>query len=544
MKAEYFIARRIIGRDKNQSKLSKPIVIISLTSIILGLAIMIVTLSVVTGFQEGVRDKVIGFGSHIQLTDLRSGSALDPNPILIDQDFYPSLEEDEDIKKVQPVAYKPGILQSKRDSIRFEKTDSSYSSLDLLGVLFKGIDENYDTDFFEDKLVEGGLIDHQSSENQVLISQNIAEKMGYSVGDEIQAFFIKERPTPRYFTVVGLYETGFEEFDKKFIYTSLSQIQQLNGWGVQTFLTVDDSCIHNRFILRARTKGGTEHHKFNWGRQYEERDYFLLEGRIDEPIQMISSDFEMELNGMGLEPISIPDTALARIKIDSICECSDELLAQKPIERIGDSLIRMPFGEIHIENGAGTSQLYASGFEVLINDWDDLENMDEIIDGKIPANFDTIMITELHPDIFAWLNFLDVNIAIVISLILVVSLINMITSLLVLILEKTNMIGILKAVGAKNSSIRKIFLYHSMFLLSRGLFWGNVLGIGLLLLQHYTGFVSLNPEVYYLDTAPVNINVWHILFINLLTIVICRLILIIPSYLVSRIDPTKAIKFD
>ncbi|MCG8575065.1 MAG: ABC transporter permease [Flavobacteriales bacterium] len=546
MKAEFFIARRIIRGGDNKSRLSRPIVVISLASIILGLAIMIITVSVVTGFQKGIRDKVIGFGSHIQVTDLYASSNIESSPILINQEFYPSLEEDENVKKIQPVGYKPGILQSSRDSVAFDlgTHDTVTSSIDLLGVLFKGIDENYDWSFFEDKLVEGELIDFESSNNEVIISKYISEKMGYKIGDEIQAFFIKERPTPRTFKIVGIYRTGFEEFDQKFIYTQLSQIQKLNNWGVQTFLTLADTCDGDEYVLRGVTRGGSNLYKYNWGTDYIERDYFLLEGKINETIQMTARDHDWEISGMAIEPNSVPDTAWATIQIDSACACSEEILAKSPIQRIGDSLIIAPFGSIQIKNGIGTHHLYAGGFEVLIHEWEDLEEMDEIIYHQIPAEFDTVKITELHPDIFAWLDFLDLNIAIVIGLILIVSLINMITSLLVMILEKTNMIGIMKALGAKNRSIRKIFLYHAMFLLSRGLLWGNILGIGLLLFQHYTNIFSLNPDVYYLETVPVNFNLLHILYINLLTLIVCRFILIVPSYLVSRIDPTKAIKFD
>jgi lipoprotein-releasing system permease protein len=136
------------------------------------------------------------------------------------------------------------------------------------------------------------------------------------------------------------------------------------------------------------------------------------------------------------------------------------------------------------------------------------------------------------------------NILIIIILILVVSLINMITSLLVLILEKTNMIGILKSMGGYNSSIQKIFIFNALFLLSRGLLWGNILGLGILAFQYFTGFFTLNAAVYSLDTVPVDFNLLHILYINLLTILVCFLILIIPSYLVTKIDPVKAIRFD
>ena len=195
----------------------------------------------------------------------------------------------------------------------------------------------------------------------------------------------------------------------------------------------------------------------------------------------------------------------------------------------------MEMGHIH---------LYTGGFEVLINDWDDLDRINEIVYDEIPYELKTTTIKQMHRDIFAWLDLLDMNILIIITLILVVSLINMITSLLVLILEKTNMIGILKSMGGANASIRAIFIFHALFLLSRGLLWGNVLGIGLMVFQHYTGFFTLNAEVYSLDTVPINFDILHILYINGLTILICFLILIIPSYLVTKISPIKAIRFD
>ena len=188
---------------------------------------------------------------------------------------------------------------------------------------------------------------------------------------------------------------------------------------------------------------------------------------------------------------------------------------------------KTPFGSVQIENGNGTSHLYGGGFEVILNDYNDLDKMDEIIYNEVPFELNTEKITEKHADIFSWLNFLDININIVIVLILCVSLINMITSLLVLILEKTNMIGVLKAIGATNKNIRLIFLYHSFYLLGRGLLWGNILGVGLILLQHFTGILSLNAEVYFLDKVPVSLNLWYLLIINLLTIIICRGILVL-----------------
>ena len=534
-----------------QNRLSKPIVIISLASIILGVSIMIISVSVVTGFQKRIRDKVIGFGSHIQVTNLYDNSSMESSPILINQDFYPSLKETEpEVRQIQIFAYKPAILQSKRDSVKFELNDKDTveKSQDILGVLFKGIDQDYDWDFFSDKLVDGRLINFDSINDDVLISKHISEIMGYKVGDEIESYFIMENgPKKRRFTVCGIYNTGFEEFDKQFIFTQINHIQKLNNWGVQTFLTVrKDTCIDKHFVLQALTTGGSGKYRYQWNRDgsFVDRDYLLLSGKFEEEIEVISTDFDNEIYGIKIEENSVPDTARAYVSVSAPCECTEALLQSTPIEFISENKILMPFGELSIQNGEGTHHLYAGGFEIILHKWEDLDRMDDIIYMNIPGMMKTKKITDMHPDIFAWLDFLDVNILIIIILILVVSLINMITSLLVMILEKTNMIGILKAIGAPNGMIRKIFLMNSLYLLSRGLFWGNVLGIGIIAIQHYTGVMTLNPEVYYLDSVPVNFNLWHILLINLLTIVVCRLTLVLPSLLITRIHPIQAIRFD
>jgi lipoprotein-releasing system permease protein len=550
LNTEYFIARKIIKGSKGQSRLSKPIVVISLASIIIGVAIMIISISVVTGFQIGIRDKVIGFGAHIQVTKLSDNNSMESSPVLIDQEFYPSLEEDEDVKKIQIFAYKPAILQSKRDSVAFElkNKDTIQSTQDILGVLFKGVDKDYDWDFFKDKLIEGDLINFDSSNTEIMISKYVSDIMGYKVGDQVDAFFIMDNgPKKRKLTVCGIYETGFEEFDKQLILTQIHHLQKLNNWGVQTYLTVrKDTCIDGKFVLKGVTKGGSGFYKYKWNQdeQFTEQDHILLNGEFNEEIQLISSDFDKEIFGLKKDNNSVPDTAYARIIVDNKCSCSESLLTENPVTFVSEKEIKMPFGKIEIENGNGTQHLYAGGFEILINKWDDLDKMDQIIYENIPGNLDTEKITEMHPHIFAWLNFLDINVLIIIILILVVSLINMITSLLVMILDKTNMIGILKSIGATNKSIRKIFLLNSLFLLSRGLFWGNILGVGLIALQYYTDFISLDPEVYYLNTVPVNFSLWNILFINILTILVCRVTLILPSLLISRIDPIKAIRFD
>lgn len=549
MKTEFFIARRIIKGSGKESKLSKPIVVISLLSIIVGVAIMLISVSVVTGFQKGIREKVIGFGSHIQVTDLFENSSMESSPIRIDQDFYPNIMQDEDgVKHIQVFAYKPAILQSVSDTTSFKnsKIDTIQVTNDIQGVLFKGISADFDWSFFDDKLIAGDRINFDSANNEVMISNSISQMMGYNIGDQISAYFIMDNgPKKRKFEVCGIYDTGFEEFDKKFIFTQLGHIQKLNNWGVQTFLTVNkDSCINGNFILEAITKGGNGDYRYKWNNEFSftQKKQILLNGHLEENIQLVSTDFGNGMLSLSSSPNSIPDTAMATTKVDSACSCNESNLSK--INWINESKIEMPFGMIDIVQGQGTHQLYTGGFEITLQDWSELDNMDKIIDLNIPGQLTTKKITEMHPDIFAWLNFLDINILIIISLILVVSLINMITSLLVMILDKSNMIGILKAIGASNRKIRRIFMINSFFLLTRGLFWGNLLGVGLILLQDYTGFMTLNPEVYYLDVVPVNLSITHVVLINFLTVIICILTLYIPSWLITKIDPVKAIKFD
>lgn len=549
LNTEFFIARKLIRGKNHSNRLTKPIVVISLVSIVLGIAFMIIAVSVVTGFQKGIREKVIGFGAHIQITHFDDNSSMESTPVLIDQSFYPEIEEDERIRNIQVFAYKPAILQAHRDSVKIELAndkDTIESRQDILGVRFKGVDSDYDWSFFMDKIVDGRLINFSEENDEILISQYHSTMLGYKVGDIIDAFFIQDDsgPRKRKFTVCGIYRTGFEEFDKQFIYTQIHHIQKLNNWGVQTNISVLDSCFGDYYILKAQTFHGTGGYRYDWGKGYSENAYYAINGKTEEKVKLISTDFILEIYGLSPNPNSISDTATADIIVDKACPCSNEALQKNPIEYVSENEIKMPFGKIKIENGNGTHRLYTGGFEIILQNWDALDDMDEIVSNEIPFDMKTTTITDLHPEIFKWLKFLNIDIIIILTLVLLVSVINMITSLLVMILEKTNTIGVLKALGSTNKSIRKIFMYNAFYLLTRGLIIGNILGIGLILIQHYTGVISLNPEIYYLDTVPVNFNLVHILLINLLTILVCFLTLLLPSMIITRISPVQAIRFN
>ncbi len=371
---------------------------------------MIISVSIVTGFQNQIRNKVIGFGSHISITNFEVNSSLEPSPLSKHQSFYPSLDTLSGIKHIQVFASKAGII----------KTDEQ-----IEGVILKGVGSDYDWSFFKDKITEGKhfLVNDTLKTNEVIISNNLASRLKLSVGDPMFMYFIIQdemQPRGRKFNICGIFETGLEEFDKLYILGDISHIQKLNKWE-------DDQ---------------------------------------------------------------------------------------------------------------------VGGFEVLIDDFRQIDEMGETVYKQIGYELNSKTIKQLHPQIFEWLSLQDMNVIVIISLMVLVAGITMISTLLILILEKTSMIGILKAFGTRDISIRKIFIYNAVYIIGKGLIWGNVIAIGLSLLQLKTGIFKLNQESYYVSEIPVNLDFTHFLIINMGTIIICTLMLIIPTYIITKISPIKAIRFN
>ncbi len=401
----FFIAKRLGGTKEGKSyiDLIKKIAIISIA---LGLAVMIVAMAVVTGFQNEIREKAIGFGSHIQITNYDYNVSFEPRPIRSEQAFLDELKNTEGIRHIQQFATKPGII----------KTDD-----DIHGVILKGIGPDFDWSFFRNRLIDGDTLklEHSIRSDGVIISDWIARRLILETGDDLFLYFIQDPPRIRRLHITGVYDTGLEELDRVFILGDIRHIQRLNDW--------DD-------------------------------------------------------------------------------------------DQIG-------------------------GFEVLVDDFDMIPQLTDKTLDMIPYHLEARSIKQLYPQIFDWLAMLDMNVYVIIVLMLLVAGINMITTLLITVLEKTNAIGILKAIGARNTLIRRVFLYHAGMLISRGLLWGNIIGIGLAVIQASTGFLTLSPESYYVAEVPVNIVLNHILLLNLGTFLVSMAMLIIPSYIISRISPVKAIIF-
>ena len=414
MAVEFFIAKRIY-QDRGESRnVSPPAVRIAVISIATGLMIMIFSVAVVVGFKKEVREKVIGFDSHIQISNFELNFSYEMKPVAVSDTLMNYLQNRFNILRVERFATKPGII----------KTDDSFQ-----GVVFKGIDENHSLDFFRSNLIEGTLpnIRPDSTVSEVLISKIIADKLNMKLGDSFTAYFVQDPVIARKLNITGIYQTYFLDYDKIFVLLDIKQIRRINRW--------DEDMV-----------SGLEIYLKNYNR----------------------------------------------------------------LDATADSL----YFELQVQK-------------------DRLNN-----------TFLTRSVKQMKPEIFDWLSVLDMNAIIILVLMLVVAGFSMISGLLILILEKASMIGTLKALGQNNTSIRKIFLYLSAFLIGKGLLWGNILAISLCLIQKYFGLLTLNPDVYYLEKVPVDISILSVLLINLGTLIVTIAMLIGPSYLVANISPAKTIRFE
>ena len=393
---------------------SRPAIRIATIGVAIGLAVMIVTVSVVLGFKHTIRDKVVGFGSHIQIQNLLSYSIADGTSISMTDSMMAAISQIKGVKHVERYALTQGIL----------KTDD-----DFLGVAFKGVGQEYDMTFLKQNLVEGEIpqFSDTASSNRVLLSKMMADKLQLKAGDKIYAYFIDDNVRTRRFTVAGIYQTNMTRFDEAFCFIDLHTSIKLNGWN-------DDQCS---------------------GAEVTVKDFDRLE-----------------------------ETAEAFV--DAVNRKTDE------------------YG-----NTYGSQTIY-----------------------------------ETYPQVFSWLELLDINVWIILALMVCVAGFTMISGLLIIILERTQMIGVLKAIGARNKTIRHTFLWFAVFIIGQGLLLGNVLGLGIIALQKYTGLVKLDPQTYYVSEAPMEVNAPLFVLLNIATLIICVFVLIAPSYLISHIHPAKSMRYE
>lgn len=414
MSLSFFIAHRLYCEKKEGRQISRPAVLIAKTGIAVGLAVMLVAVCVIVGFKSEVRDKIVGFGGHVQINNLEQMQPYEPLAIGIDDTLINSLAAFPNVKHIQRYSVKPGMI----------KTEKAFQ-----GMVLKGVGQDYDLSFLRSHLIGGEFPNFTDSitSNQVVVSQAMAEQLELNLGDKLDTYYIENEIRIRRLSIVGIYCTGFTEYDSYFLFTDLHTVNRLN----------------------------------------------------------------------------------------------------------------------HFQSGQ------VSGIEVILDNYVALENdtweigsfLEKCID-RYGEKYTARNVEQLNPAIFAWLGVLDVDIWVILVLMMGVAGFTMISGLLILIIERAAMIGTLKSLGANNGIIRRVFLWLSVFIIGRGMLWGNVIGLGFCLLQYYTGLLTLDAETYYMDTVPIAFNIKYLILLNAGTLLASVLILLGPSYLIARIRPADAMRFE
>ncbi|MFN3917999.1 MAG: FtsX-like permease family protein [Flavobacteriales bacterium] len=541
MSTESFIARRFNHYVSKGKSISRPITRIATYGIALGTTVMLLSISIVIGFQEEIRNKVIGFGAHVQVTSIGDQFTLESQPIVVNQDFYSEISQMNGVKNIQMYAIKAGIL---RPVLNDANKDINR---DLQGVIVKGIGADYDRSFFEGKMKAGKLftVIPGKINDSVIVSGRIADLLHLELHQKVKIYFVKDSgPKERNLIISGIYDTGLNDFDKQFIFADIGQIRSVNNWGVKASLQVNEICNKNSLLLTADAFGGSGNYSFNFtGSMSLVSSTYTVCPTKDTLIRVIAYDNEAE-NEYG-EMMS-GDTASVLISGVNGCPC--ETWKSFTSEQLNDSM-RIFKSEkdsfyVTYRPGKGTAESFTGGFEINLKKFSGLEELEEEIYQKIPPNLTTKIITDQYPEIFGWLKMLDMNVYVIIILMVLVGLVNMTSALLVIILERTSTIGLLKAIGYTDWSIRKIFVFQGVYIVFKGLVMGNLIAIAIIVLQKNFHVFTLPPETYNLHEVPMSVEWMYFLLLNAGTLLICSLSLLLPSYLITRISPIKSIRFE
>ena len=407
MRFTWFIARRIIGQRSHRSSVSGPIITIGIIAIALGVITMLIAIGTGVGLQNKIGQKVAAFSGHIRVTTLENSQQQETlKPLEEAQTIQTTLQNQANVSAVQSVAYVPGVILNQ-------------NAFD--GIIFKGIDDSFNPEFFSffgdsEKILVLGAQD-------IWISTDLANKLALTIGDRVPLYFASEEtamPKRRSCNVVGLFTTGFSDYDNTYVLGHLDVVRSLYGWG---------------------------------------------------------------------------------------------------------------------DNQVGA-------FELFLTDTSDLSTQSDMLYDSIDSLVDVQHIEEQFPEIFNWIRLFSTNISLIIVIMIIVGGVNMITALLVLILEQTQLIGITRVMGASVRSLQQLFLIQGGYLIGVGLFWGNLIGLGLLFIQKQTGIISLDPATYYVKEVPVYMDFTTVLWLNGLTLLISLTLLVLPSLIIARIAPTQALKIN
>lgn len=547
-------------RNREQgNKVSKPIIRISVISISLAIVVNLITIAIVTGFQNEIRTKITSFNAPLFISKAGTVGFYDCEPVYKNGFDRKVIAGIDGLAAVNNVSYKPALLQSDKfqDKIKLASgKDSLISRQEIAGIIMKGVEKNYNWDFIKSNLTKGRIPNFKTStvSDEILISEKICQQLNFKLNEEIAAFYVKNQPVQRRYKIVGIFKTGLEEYDKKILFCDLREVQKMNDYGISSSIEIGDTLSTNgSLIVKASISGSMENLQFDWGVGRDMYSGFYLNAIKDTSIRLIVYQMNYSLN-----KATAMDTAYLKIKTTrnfpaaALLKNEDRTL-QKIV--INSNLSQLTDGittvQIESTEGIGNYQNFIAGMEVHISNWKDLEKVEEALKSNLemhPTSQGELLqvssILENEGDLFAWLSFLDYNVMIILFLMLIIGIINVGSAMLVLIVMRTNFIGILKAMGATNWSIRKVFLFQASYLILKGLMYGNIVGVSLCLIQAQFGLFSLDPAVYYLDKVPVELTIFNWLVINVLTFLVCLVALLLPSYVVTRISPSKAIRFN
>lgn len=526
------------------------------------MAVNIVTVAVVIGFQNEVKEKVIGFGAHATLFRMGEESAFQAKPIYDDSLLRSAILQTAGVKHLQPYAYAPVMLQSYPDIVLFqtETVDTFQVKQEIQGGIIKGVDKDFDWEFLSSNIIRGRLpnLENKSASNEVLVSQKVANALNLDTGKMVRGFFMRQQPLMQPLKVVGIFDTGFDILDKQLLVGDMKLVQELNDWGIKAAIRIADTINNeNQLIIYADVTGGNGNYRYDWGEGFSNDKGFTYCGGKDTTIRLIASDYWAYLRGE--DDHTIPDTAYLQIKVNGahnlpcVPKSDGKFIEREFLDEDGFHLMLHFEGgksyEMKITDGRGSHHCYIGGLELMVDDFQNLDDIAYSIKRKVVfsedwQDFRLKLITEEFQEVFLWLDFLDLNVIIILTLMILVSSINMGSGLLVLILTKTSMIGLFKALGASHKFIRQIFLSQVAFIVVGAMLWGNIIGLSLCFLQSYFQFIPLNPDVYYLNAVPIELNWWLWIVLNVGTFTLCLILLIVPSMAVARISPIKAIKFN
>ncbi|MFM7724114.1 MAG: ABC transporter permease [Bacteroidota bacterium] len=540
---EFFIAKRILPNRSQGIKVSRPILRIAVISISLSIVVNLLTFAVVIGFKNEIRRKVTGFSAPLFIQNVNNADFYESDPIQRSQAIESVLHHHPEVQGFNPVAYKPGMLQAKNET------------QEVFGLVFKGIDQHYDRSFLREHLVQGRIptFDQEEPSDEIVLSSKICEQLNLHLNDEVSSLFVKNAPISRNFKLVGIYATGFEDYDTKLALCDIRVLQKLNDWGISGQLELGDSLVSGGIPIILNLQGNSEKLLYDWGKGPGGfRGQLISPLTQDTTLQVTVYSVE----GRGLIKIDEHSIRVQKVKEnnsgngefykESLNLSGTRYLYHLPLSSHSERIF-----QVDSKSGKGTSFQYLSGYEIRLKDWYkvnktlvSLKKKVELIPTENQELVKVISIFDLEQDLFKWLAFLDINVQIIVTLMLLIGIINMGSALLILIIVRSNFIGLMKSMGASNRSLRRIFLIQAGYLIGRGLLYGNIFALAIYFLQKYTGILKLNPEVYYLAEVPMELPWTIFLALNLGSFCVCLLALMVPSYIISRINPIKTIRFN